>query len=81
MPKEENLLYKMHEGEYRKLGLSEAEARCFDLLIHAEMWKSMPKPLTPQLYNLYLNEARIQGKDIRAITDLLFKYRDLLLKK
>ena len=81
MPKEENLLYKVHEGEYKHLGLSEAEARCFDLLIHAEMWKSIPRPLTPQLYNLYLNEARMQGKDIRAITDLLFKYKDVLIKK
>ncbi|ACX72149.1 Radical SAM domain protein [Methanocaldococcus vulcanius M7] len=80
MPKEENLLYKIHEGAYKKLGLSEAEARCFDLLIHAEMWKSMPRPLTPQLYNLYLNEAKMQGKDIRDIIELLFKYKDLLLK-
>ncbi|XRP96321.1 methyl-coenzyme M reductase glutamine C-methyltransferase [Methanocaldococcus sp. 16A] len=80
MPKEENLLYKVHEGEYKKLGLSEAEARCFDLLIHAEMWKSMPRPLTPQLYNLYLNEAKMQGKDIRAIIELLFKYKNLLIK-
>ncbi|CAB3288634.1 Radical SAM domain protein [Methanocaldococcus lauensis] len=80
-PKEENLLYKPHEGIYKKLGLSEAEARCFDLLIHSEMWKSNPKPLTPQLYNIYLNEAKMQGKDIRDITELLFKYRDILLQK
>ncbi|WP_456416453.1 methyl-coenzyme M reductase glutamine C-methyltransferase [Methanocaldococcus sp.] len=81
IPKEENLLYKPHEGEYKKLGLSEAEARCFDLLIHSEMWKSNPKPLTPQLYNIYLNEAKMQGKDIRDITELLFKYKDILLQK
>ncbi|WP_456371843.1 methyl-coenzyme M reductase glutamine C-methyltransferase [Methanocaldococcus sp.] len=81
IPKEENLLYKPHEGIYKKLGLSEAEARCFDLLIHSEMWKSNPKPLTPQLYNIYLNEAKMQGKDIRDITELLFKYRDILLQK
>ncbi|WP_456374614.1 methyl-coenzyme M reductase glutamine C-methyltransferase [Methanocaldococcus sp.] len=81
IPKEENLLYKPHEGIYKKLGLSEAEARCFDLLIHSEMWKSNPKPLTPQLYNIYLNEAKMQGKDIRDITELLFKYKDILLQK
>ncbi|EHP85189.1 methyl-coenzyme M reductase glutamine C-methyltransferase [Methanotorris formicicus] len=75
-PKEKNPTFMKHNGEYRHLNLTESEARCFDLLIHAEMWKSNPKLMTKQLYAIYLNEAKTQGKDIRKITELIFKYKD-----
>ncbi|AEF95824.1 methyl-coenzyme M reductase glutamine C-methyltransferase [Methanotorris igneus] len=77
-PKEENPTFMRHEGEYRHLNLTESEARCFDLLIHAEMWKSSPRIMTKQLYAIYLNEAKTQGKDIRKITELIFKYKNYL---
>ncbi|WP_423793397.1 methyl-coenzyme M reductase glutamine C-methyltransferase [Methanocaldococcus indicus] len=72
-PKEENPIFI----EYKN-NMSLAEYRCFDLYLHAEMWKSNPRILTKQLVNIYLNDAKQQGEDIRKITNLLFKYKEYI---
>jgi len=71
----ENPTFVKHEGEYKALKLTESEARCFDLELHAQMCKSVPNVLTDQLYNACLFDARQQGSDVRAVTGLLQKYR------
>ena len=77
-PYNKNPTFKTHLGQYKRLNLTESEARCFDLMLHAENWKSNPNILTKQLYSIYLNEAKTQGKDIRSITNLVFKYKKFL---
>ena len=79
-PNDKNPTFKTHLGQYKRLNLTESEARCFDLMLHAENWKSNPNILTKQLYSIYLNEAKTQGKDIRSITNLVFKYKNYLVK-
>ncbi|MCE5299006.1 MAG: TIGR04014 family B12-binding domain/radical SAM domain-containing protein [Methanoregulaceae archaeon] len=74
IPKEKNPLYISHTGEYRPLGLTEAEARFFDLTLHAAMCRTRPVIIAGQSYDAYLGEARKQGRDIRAVTELLYKY-------
>jgi radical SAM superfamily enzyme YgiQ (UPF0313 family) len=74
-PKEENPTYQPHEGEYRSLHLTESEARAFDLMLHADMFKPGLHVVTDEVFTAYLAEARQQGKDIRAVTELLFRYR------
>jgi len=71
----ENPTFIAHTGEYKALKLTESEARCFDLTLHAQMCKSMPSLLTDQLYQACLDDARQQGSDVRAVTRLLQKYR------
>lgn len=71
----ENPTFMAHRGEYKALKLTESEARCFDLTLHAQMCKSVPSILTDQLYNACLDDARVQGRDVRAVTRLLQKYR------
>ncbi len=71
----ENPTFTEHTGEYKSLKLTESEARCFDLTLHAQMCKSTPSILTDQLYQACLDDARQQGSDVRAVTRLLQKYR------
>ncbi len=71
----ENPTFTEHGNEYKVLNLTESEARCFDLQLHGQMCKSMPKIVTDQMYQAYLEEARQQGRDVRAVTRLLQKYR------
>ena len=78
MPKDELALYQEHQGEYQALRLSEAEARCFELMLQGESSKPIPRALSQELYNAYLDESRSQGRDIRRVIDLLDKYRDAL---
>ncbi|HIP17525.1 MAG TPA: TIGR04014 family B12-binding domain/radical SAM domain-containing protein [Methanothermococcus okinawensis] len=78
-PIEENLTFKAHLKTYRTFNLTESEARCFDLMLHGENWKSRPSVITKERYLLYLNEAKKQGEDIRNITKLIFKYKKYLL--
>ncbi|MEA1944790.1 MAG: methyl-coenzyme M reductase glutamine C-methyltransferase [Euryarchaeota archaeon] len=70
-----NPTFMKHEGEYKALKLTDSEARCFDLELHAQMCKSVPNILTDQLYNACLADARQQGSDVRAVTRLMQKYR------
>jgi B12-binding domain/radical SAM domain protein len=75
---EELALYQEHKGEYQALKLSEAEARCFELMLQGESCKPIPRALTQDLYNTYLDEARGQGRDIKKVMRLLQKYREHL---
>jgi len=74
-PKDENLLYQDHTGDYRALKLSEAESRCFNLMLHGQNCKPIPKIVDDATYAAFLEEARIQGRDVRRVMDLLEKYR------
>ena len=78
MPKDELALYQEHQGEYQALRLSEAEARCFELMLQGESSKPIPRALSQELYNAYLDESRGQGRDIKRVIELLEKYRDVL---
>jgi B12-binding domain/radical SAM domain protein len=73
-PREENPLFIPTKGKYRSLGLTVAEARCFDLMIEADMHRPRLRVLTDQVFDLYLKESRKQGVEIRAVTDLIAKY-------
>ncbi|ABR54567.1 Radical SAM domain protein [Methanococcus vannielii SB] len=76
---EENPTFMVHSGQYRKYGLKENEARAYDLMMHSEMWKSNQKVITKNLAKVYLEEAKMQGADIRKVTELLFKYRNFII--
>jgi len=71
----ENPTFMEHVGEYKALKLTESEARCFDLTLHAQMCKAVPSILTDQLYQACLVDSRQQGRDVRAVTRLLQRYR------
>lgn len=69
-----NPVFAPHTGEYRPLGMTEAEARCFDLTLHADMFKPGLHVTTDQVFNTYVKAIKQQGKEIRQVTDLLFRY-------
>jgi len=71
-------LYQEHDGDYRALRLSEAEARCFELMLQGEGCKPVPRAMTNELYNTYLAEAKGQGKDLKRVMQLLRKYREFV---
>ncbi len=73
-PRDENPVFVPHAGEYRPLKLTESEARCFDLSMHADLYRPQMRVVTDEVYNAYLQEARTQGREIRAVTELLFRY-------
>jgi len=73
-PREKNPLFIAHTGEYRPLGFSEAEARFFDLSLHGAMWRTRPLLVAGQAYDAFLGEARKQGREIRAVYNLLERY-------
>ncbi len=72
-------LYQHHDGDYKALKLSEAETRCFELMLQGENCKPVPRAITKDLFNTYLAEARDQGTDIKKVIGLLEKYRENLL--
>jgi len=71
-------LYQEHKGEYKALKFSEAEARCFELMLHGDSCKPIPRATSNQQYDAYLSEAKSQGRDIRRVMTLLQKYREYL---
>lgn len=73
-PRDQNPLFCPTTGEYRALGLTVAEARCFDLMMEADMFKPRVHVVTDQVFDLYLKETRKQGQEIRAVAELIFKY-------
>ena len=73
-PREKNPAFIPHTGEYRPLDLTESEARCFDLMMHADIYRPQIRLVTDEVYSAYLAEARKQGQDIRAATDLILRY-------
>ncbi|MHC1627029.1 MAG: methyl-coenzyme M reductase glutamine C-methyltransferase [Methanoculleaceae archaeon] len=73
-PREENPASVPHRGEYRALHLMENEARAFDLMQEADLYKPGVHAVTAEVFDAYLAEARKQGADVRAVTALLEKY-------
>jgi B12-binding domain/radical SAM domain protein len=73
-PRDENPLFCPTTGEYHALGFTVAEARCFELMIEADMHKPRIHIVTDQVFDLYLKETRKQGQEIRAVTELILKY-------
>lgn len=73
-PRRENPLFCPTTGEYRSLGLTVAEARCFDLMMEADVHKPRLHVVTDQVFDLYLKEVRKQGAEIREVTALITKY-------
>lgn len=72
--KERNPVFMPHTGEYRTLKMTEAEARCFDLTLHADMYKPALHVTTDQVFNTYVKAIKQQGAEIREVTSLLFRY-------
>jgi B12-binding domain/radical SAM domain protein len=73
-PEEKNPTFTPHRGEYRALNLTESEARCFDLMMHADMYKPLLHVVTDDIFNLYLTDVRKQGHSIQRVTKLLCRY-------
>ena len=73
-PREENPVYMPHEGEYRSLHLTEAEARSFDLQQHADLFKPGLHVVTDDVFSAYLAGVRKDGEDVRRVTELLISY-------
>jgi B12-binding domain/radical SAM domain protein len=73
-PRSENPVYTPHNGEYRSLKLTEAEARSFDLQMHADIFKPGLHVVTDDVFNAYLAGVRKDGDEVRAATELLFRY-------
>ena len=73
-PRDKNPAFVPHTGEYRPLNLTESEARYFDLMMHADLFRPQLRLVTDEIYNTYLAEARKQGQDIRAATELILRY-------
>ncbi len=69
-----NPVFVPHTGEYRALGFTEAEARCFDLTLQADMYKPGLHVITDQVFDTYVQEVKKQGREIRDVTELLFRY-------
>ncbi len=72
--REANPVFMPHTGEYRTLGMTEAEARCFDLTLHADMYKPALHVTTDQVFDTYGKAVKQQGAEIRDVTELLFRY-------
>jgi len=71
---QKNPTFRAHEGEYRSLNLRESEARAFDLMMHADLYKPGVHVVTDDIFTLYLNEVKKDGEIIRSLTELLFRY-------
>ena len=79
LPREEDLLRRNHSGDYRALKISEAEARCFNLMLHGLSCRPIPRIVDEGIYSALLEETKTQGIDVRRVMDLLEKYRDLIV--
>ncbi len=75
-PSDENPVYVPHTGEYKALGLSVAEARAFDLMLHADLNKPVFSMADDRTFDLYLAEVRKQGSDIRRATECILRYSE-----
>ncbi len=73
-PEEENPVFMPHEGEYRALKITEAEARSFDLMMHSDLFRTSMRPVTNDIFDIYLKNVRKDGEDIRRVTGVLRKY-------
>lgn len=73
-PDEDNPVFMPHEGEYKALKITEAEARSFDLMMHADIFRTNMRPVTNDIFDMYLKNVRKDGTEIRNATALLRKY-------
>lgn len=73
-PKEKNPVYMPHTGNYKSLKLTEAEARSFELQMHADMFKPALHVITDEVFTSYLDSVHQDGANVRTATDLLFRY-------
>ena len=73
-PRHKNPTFMPHKSDYRVLGLTESEARCLDLMMHADLFRKRIRIVNDEIYDAYLAEVRKQGKEIRAATDLILRY-------
>lgn len=71
---EENPVFIPHAGEYKALKLTEAEARSFDLMMHADLFRTAMRPVTNDIFDLYLKNVKKDGEDIRRAVAALKKY-------
>jgi B12-binding domain/radical SAM domain protein len=72
--RENNPVFMLHTGEYRSLKMTEAEARCFDLTLHGDIYKPGLHVTTDYGFNTYAKAIKQQGAEIRQVTELLFRY-------
>lgn len=79
-PREDNPLYQEHQGDYKALRLSEAETRCFNLMLQGQNCKLVPRLVNDAMYQSFLDEAKTQGRDIKRVMQLLEKYKDVILQ-
>ena len=73
-PDAENPAFAPHTGEYKSLHLTEAEARSFDLRMHADLFKPGLHVVTDQIFSAYLAEVRKDGETVRKATELIRRY-------
>ena len=73
-PDEDNPVFVPHTGEYKALKITEAEARSFDLMMHADLFRTNMRPVTNDIFDIYLKNVRKDGDDIRRATAVLRKY-------
>jgi len=71
---EDNPNFYKHKGKYTVLGLTESEARRFDLALSGLMSKPMPEIITDKVYNSVLAETKMMGKEVRDVTELIRRY-------
>lgn len=70
IPSDENALFIPGE-KYKKYGLSVAEERALEFMLESYVYRSLPQPMTANLFKALLDEVKAQGKHIRTVTSLL----------
>lgn len=73
-PDTNNPAFAAHTGEYKSLHLTEAEARSFDLKMHADLFKPGLNVVTDQIFNAYRAEVKKDGETVRKATELIRRY-------
>ena len=57
--------------EYKNQNLSIAETRALRLMLDSYIFRSVPVPMSDQLFNALLNEVKSQGKHIKIVTEMI----------
>lgn len=70
LPDEKNALFQEAE-EYKRQGLSLAEERALKLMMDSFVFRSMPVPMTENLFKTLLDEVKSQGRHIKTVTPLI----------
>ena len=75
LPRAENPVFIRDPGKLGSLhDLTVAEARALDLMLTASCARSRPIPITDELYNTFLREAKKQGDEIRLSINVLKEF-------